>query len=228
MASISDDGNGRRRIQFIDRNGKRKTIRLVEATQRDADEFCTKVESLNVAAILGKPVDNETARWVKNLGNVLHAKLVKAGLATPRASVPTLGAFLQSWIGKRAGAKPNSVKNYKMAVAKLTEFFGDAAPLDTITAGRADDFARAMADKFAKEWTWRLVKFARQFFHAAVRDKLITENPFAGVKPPARASKSREFFISRDAAQRILDACPDAEWRLIFTLARYAGLRVPS
>jgi integrase len=26
----------------------------------------------------------------------------------------------------------------------------------------------------------------------------------------------------------VIDACPDAEWRLLFGLARYAGLRIPS
>ena len=29
-------------------------------------------------------------------------------------------------------------------------------------------------------------------------------------------------------AQQVIDACPDAEWRLIFALSRYAGLRCPS
>jgi len=29
-------------------------------------------------------------------------------------------------------------------------------------------------------------------------------------------------------AQKVLDACPDAEWRLLFALARYGGLRCPS
>ncbi len=115
-----------------------------------------------------------------------------------------------------------------MAAAKLTGFFGDAVPLDAITPGRAEDFALAMADKHAKEWTWRLVKFARQFFHSAVRDKIIRENPFAGIMPPSQATASREFFVTREAAQQTIDACPDAEWRLIFALARFGGLRVPS
>ena len=28
--------------------------------------------------------------------------------------------------------------------------------------------------------------------------------------------------------KKVLDACPDAEWRLIFALSRYGGLRCPS
>ena len=41
------------------------------------------------------------------------------------------------------------------------------------------------------------------------------------------ANKGRQRFISREDAQKVLDACPDAEWRLIFSLCRYGGLRCP-
>ena len=43
------------------------------------------------------------------------------------------------------------------------------------------------------------------------------------------ASNPERFaFISRETAAKVLDACPDAEWRLTFALARYGGLRTPS
>src|SRR2546423_864477 len=31
-----------------------------------------------------------------------------------------------------------------------------------------------------------------------------------------------------EVAQKVLDACPDAEWRLLFALSRFGGLRCPS
>jgi integrase len=43
-----------------------------------------------------------------------------------------------------------------------------------------------------------------------------------------QANRAREHFITRDVAQRVIDACPDAEWRLIFALSRFGGLRCPS
>jgi len=43
------------------------------------------------------------------------------------------------------------------------------------------------------------------------------------------ASPERRIkFIDDAKARRVLAACPDDEWRLIFALARYGGLRVPS
>jgi integrase len=35
-------------------------------------------------------------------------------------------------------------------------------------------------------------------------------------------------FIDEATAQKVLAACPDAHWRVIFALARYGGMRVPS
>ena len=41
---------------------------------------------------------------------------------------------------------------------------------------------------------------------------------------PSRYSR----YITPDEITCIIDACPDAEWKLRFGLARYAGLRIPS
>jgi Phage integrase family len=43
-----------------------------------------------------------------------------------------------------------------------------------------------------------------------------------------KANASRFYFISREEAQAVLDACPDAQWRLLFALSRFGGLRCPS
>ena len=71
---------------------------------------------------------------------------------------------------------------------------------------------------------------ARQFFNAALDDELITKNPFKSkeIKVTVQGNKEREYFLTRQDADKILDACPDAQWRLIFALARYGGLRTPS
>jgi hypothetical protein len=35
-------------------------------------------------------------------------------------------------------------------------------------------------------------------------------------------------FIDRPTIDRVLQACPQAEWRLIMALCRYGGVRCPS
>jgi integrase len=69
---------------------------------------------------------------------------------------------------------------------------------------------------------------AKVFFGLAVKRKLIVENPFQELEPKSIANKSRQYFLERKDAEKILAACPDAQWRLIFALCRYGGLRCPS
>src|SRR5687767_4516876 len=230
--------NGFKSVRFITPAGDRKTLSVGKLTKAQAQDIKAHVERLNGAKIAGVSIDDKTAAWLAGIGDELHARLVSIGLAaarqrpdapaiaTPRGA--TLGAFLTSFLDKRVAAKPNSLKNYRMAAEKLKGFFGEATLLDSVTPGRADDFARAMASKHAKEWTWRLVKFARQFYEAAGRERLTNVNPFADVKPPPQATKTRRHFVPRDVAEQILESCPNTEWALIFALARYAGLRCPS
>jgi integrase len=56
----------------------------------------------------------------------------------------------------------------------------------------------------------------------------VTDNPFADLVSAVRGNPSRLYFVTRDEAAKVLDACPDAEWRLLFALARFGGVRTPS
>jgi integrase len=42
------------------------------------------------------------------------------------------------------------------------------------------------------------------------------------------ANRKRDYFVRQEEARKVLDACPNAQWRLTFALARYGGLRCPS
>ncbi len=43
-----------------------------------------------------------------------------------------------------------------------------------------------------------------------------------------KGNRSRDFFVTSEMAQRALEACPNAQWRLLFALSRFGGLRCPS
>src|SRR5277367_5473864 len=106
MASISDDGNGRKRILFIDGSGDRKAIRLGKISVRMAEKIKIMVEGLNAAKIANCSPDRETAAWVSDLGDDLHAKLAAVGLTTPRQTA-RLKEFLDGFIANmRPSAAP--------------------------------------------------------------------------------------------------------------------------
>jgi integrase len=39
---------------------------------------------------------------------------------------------------------------------------------------------------------------------------------------------ARQRFIPAETIEKVIEKCPDPEWKLIFALARFGGLRVPS
>src|SRR5262249_32956153 len=47
-------------------------------------------------------------------------------------------------------------------------------------------------------------------------------------KAPPEVNDDRQYFVSREDAAKLLDACPNGEWRLLVALARWGGLRAPS
>lgn len=232
MASIANDKNGRRRVIFF-QDGKRKTLWLGKVSRRVAEEIKTKVETIVAAASAHISIDGETAAWLGKIGADLHGKLAHVGLATPRVAVDAitklrLDAFLKSYIAGRTDVKERTIINLEACRSRLVEFFGADKPLEAITAGDAKDWDIWLKARYARATTSRTIKRAKQFFQAAIDREMLARNPFDKIKSLAPANESRQFFITQEAAYKVLAACPDAEWRLLFALSRFGGLRCPS
>lgn len=230
MASISTDAAGNRRIQFIDSNGKRKAIRLGKMSMKHTQEIKSRVEHLISAKVSGCGWDAETARYVRDLTDELAEKLAAVDLI-PKRDCTLLGPFVDAYVAscKKAGAKQNTLNNMKQARDYLVEFFGETKRLRDIVPGDTDDYRRSLSTKVGENTSRRHLGRAKQFFRYAARKRLIVENPFADMKNiSVQPNAAREFFITREMAAKVLDACPDLEWRLIFALSRFGGLRCPS
>jgi len=227
MASISTDARGSRTIQFTGHDRRRRTVRLGRVPLKDAEQVRYRIELLNAARTSGQALDQDTAGWLTRIGDRLHAKLAKVGLVQHRQP-GLLGLFLDSYIETRVGKAPRTIINLKTAVRRLTEYFGREAELREITASSADGFCAALHERYAEATAARTITRAKEFFVAAVRAKIIADNPFAHVKPGSMVNADRNVNVSRQDTAKVLDACPDAEWRLIIALCRFGGLRCPS
>lgn len=132
---------------------------------------------------------------------------------------------------------------WRQAERALVRFFGAERTLTSITAGDAEDFERWLktgdartvryaerkaSEGLAPNTVRKRISDAKQFFEDAVRRDLLVKNPFARLKGSVGSNRARDYFLTRDHAAKILAACPDAEWRLIFALSRFGGLRCPS
>ena len=214
-------------VQFVMPDGRRQSIRLGKMSQRSAEAIKLRVEHLVAAKLTGHAIDDETARWVAGLEDHLHQTLALTGLVQAREST-SLGPFIRQYIAGRKDVKRSSVLPLEQVKRSLVEFFGGNRNLRDITPGDADEWRMSLRESLAPSTVSRRVKYAKQIFAFATRKKLISDNPFGHLKAGSRVNKDREFFVTQEMAQRVLDACPDHEWRLIFALSRYGGLRCPS
>jgi integrase len=228
MASISREPNGRRTIQFVAPDKRRRSIRLGKVSQRAAEAIRGHVEQLVSAAISGHTPANETTRWVAALDDSLAVKLAKVGLIPERSSA-TLAAFLGDHTATRIDVKSSTQTVWGHTKRNLVEHFGANKPLREINRGDAEHWRLYLvAQELAEPTIRKRCQFAKQFFSAAVKLELIPDNPFRDLKSASLANPTRYYFISRAEAEKVIDACPDGQWRLLFALSRFGGLRCPS
>jgi integrase len=230
MASVSRDANGTRRVLFTNAAGERKAIRLGRVTAKAAESFRLRVEALVEAQLLRQPLHADLAAWVADLPDAMHDRLVRAGLATSRtkAAPVTLGELLARFVGT-ASVKPGTLAAYNQTTSSLREHFGDDAPVASITTADADAWRKAIADSgLAPATVAKRVHVARAIFKRATRWTIIPASPFADLRAGSQANPDRAHYVPVADVRAIIDACPDAEWRAIVALSRFAGLRCPS
>lgn len=147
MASVISDANGRKRLQFVAGDGSRKTLRLGKATVRQAESIKVRVEQLALAATgITGVIDDETAKWLTGLDEVVYGKLAAVGLVAPRTSAK-LGAFIDAYIAERTDVKsgtatfyghllrPHAAKSYRLlwsGKASEGDHAGGCGPVENV------------------------------------------------------------------------------------------------
>ncbi|MBL8825430.1 MAG: tyrosine-type recombinase/integrase [Planctomycetaceae bacterium] len=240
MASVTKLPRGEKALQFYDHTEKRRTIRVGKLTQKQAERMVDRIEALVAARATRSLIDADTVEWLAEVSDTIHAKLVGFDLCSPRVEVTpaepeptpevvTVGKFLADYLAMRTDVRPLTMRNLKESAARVEKYLGKQKPIAEVTALDADGYNLHLRQTLGENTVRRLVSRARQFFAAALRGRLVTENPFGHLKNlKVRSVKERQAFVSRETTYKLLDAAPDAEWRAIIGLARFVGLRVPS
>jgi integrase len=231
MSSVTNQSGGRRMLQFFDREGQRRTVRLGKMSKKSAETIGENVDEIVALQTAALPLDRDSATWIADLSPTLYAKFVAANLLEPRAEKQkhTLGDFLARHIASLT-RKPATIDHLNLARRYLMESMGENRELSTISTGDADAFRRELERTMnAKSTVPRICGRAKQFFRAAKREGLIAENPFEDMKHlSVKENEARQFFVTSEIATKVLNACPTLRCQLIFALARYGGLRSPS
>jgi integrase len=254
MASLFTMPSGTQRIQFVAPiSGKRKTIYLPDCRLVDARFILTKIQGILSAGLARQDMPAELARWLGEIDDPLYEKLESVGLVGSRQArgdaSALLGPFVDAYITGRTDVKGSTAITYGNVRRNLITFFGERKLLSALTPGDADAFRRYLLTLkivsrqqkpklgepvpagriLAVNTVNKRCQIAKLIFKAAVRSRIIAVNPFADVKGGTiKANRGRDHFITPADALAIDRECPDAQWRLIFALSRYGGLRCPS
>ncbi len=220
-------------IQFMHPRRGRQSLRIGKVDKRTAENVKLHVERVVAAKISAQPVDCDTAAWLTKISRQLHERLAKVGLvesaARPQADDMTLDAFATQYIAGRAKLSERTILNLEGTQKRLVAVFGKHRTLRSISPSDADDLRETLLRKsYAPSTVATDIKRGRQFYKAAVKKGLVATNPFDEVKAGSQVNQARAFFVSRASADKVFSACPDNEWKLIFALSRFGGLRCPS
>jgi integrase len=228
MASLIKESKGSMRIDVVCPDSVRRKIRLGKPSKQDAETFKRFIERIVRARRIGEPPDEATTRWLQTLPDNIHAKIAAVGLVRDR-EICQLGPWLEGCMkAKLDGLKPESARKLRQTISKLVSHFGERRDLRQITPDDAQAWRQMLVDQRLSNAAVKThAGNAKTFFNEAVRRKMIPESPFAALKSGATPS-TNERYITPEETRKILDACPDARWRLLVGLARYAGLRIPS
>lgn len=237
MASMMyHEAKGRGQIQVRCPDGERRSL-YVRAARRECEQIADHVGRLARAAG-GKQIlddDDKSVKWLdSNQGKALRPKLERFRIVKPDPAAVTGASSLSKWLDRyfetRTDIKPGTMTTYKQVTASLTEYFGKDKPIDQITEFDAEAWVRWMrgTKKLAKATARRRSGHARMIFRAARKARLVPVNVFEDLVCTVPGNKARARFIDRETVNKIMEHCPDEQWKLIVGLARFGGVRVPS
>jgi integrase len=212
-------------------NKARPKISLGKIAKRQAETAKVNIESLVKCKDTGCVMSPAVQEWVTGVSDGLRKRLEVLELIAPKSGGTsyTVAAWAERYIKSRPDVKAITKGKWQNAANKLAAFFRGQY-IEDVTVQQAKDFRVYLKSEceLAENTLRRLIGLSRQFFNAAIEAELITKNPFMGQSVAVRANPARFFYVTQEMALKVLAACPDTQWRLIFGLARWGGLRCPS
>jgi integrase len=219
------------RVIYNDGAGKRRTLSLGKVAKRQGEWWRTLVEELLHAQAAGGVVTKQLSDKVGRVSMEMLTRLANLGLIeppTPDADME-LGKVIDRFISLHEGEE--STKGVIGRCRRhLVNHFGERRRIDTITKTDADSWGEYLTEKaeLSKATKGRTVKTGKQIFKWAVKRDLIEKSPFEELKGNKSINPDRMVFVDRATIQKVIDHCPDDEWKLIIALSRYGGLRCPT
>ena len=185
-----------------------------------------------VACDHGQPCfEDETARWVGGLDSTMADKLAAVGLVKPRepAAITTVAGFLVEYVARRVDVKPATREVWRQVNANLLECFGGATRLaDNRRNGGRRFQAVPAKDEIIIDHNCQAAAIRPAVFQGGGQAETDSEQPVCRRGGQGDGKTDRQRFVTREETGRLLEACPNTDWRVIVALCRFGGLRCPS
>ena len=217
-------------------NESRPKISLGDVNKKQAGTAKTNIENLIKCKNTGGVISPAVQEWLNGITDGLRKRLEVLSIIEPnnKGQEFTVAEWVDKYIEIREsdkGTKADTVRKLENVARRLSVFFKNDK-LKDISVFQAKAFKQYLHNTvgLAENTARKHIAISRQFFTAAIESNLIENNPFKGKGQPVtiRPNPNRFFYVTQEMAEKVLETCPDAQWRLIFGLARWGGLRCPS
>ncbi len=245
MASLNyqDGDRSGYRLQFRTVDKRKRSIWLGNISKRDATKFHACIEDLIESSKTGS-IDSRVIEWVNGLDERFKTVLAQYGLipkqvlpvVSPDRDVRLLGDLIDHYLAEQKHFSTITRANFKQVRNWAVEYFGAKCVVASITPAKfvswmtwmvhADEgeTRKTLSTSSAKKHAKRL----RQVLSYGVKARLLNENVADGIKIGDETNDERKYYVDRAMATTVIEHCPTMEWKLLFALARYCGLRIPT
>ena len=213
------------RIQFYV-HGKRRTYEF-RGSEDDADTFQRNLESLIAHRKRGVTPPAVVRAWVESLDGKTQDKLRRYDLIEASLCRVNLQRLIDVKSSHDSHLAKSTCKVRKWVYDAMKRGFGSDRSVLTISPSDAEQFKCDMLRVCEPSSVRNAIVIARQLFNTAVDNGWIVSNPFSKVKPP-KSGNVGKCYISPDEFTLALDAVSDPQAKLLMSLARWGGLRIPS
>ena len=137
--------------------------------------------------------------------------------------------LFRHWFDWPVDRKAATVVNYTSTETRLYDFFGADEPVIRVTEERALAFRKYWLSRGKAPATVSgYIKNLRQVWKFGAQIGVVGENPWLAVPRDSQKNPVRNFYVTPEMYEALLDACPDQDWRTLLALCRIGGLRCDS
>lgn len=213
------------RVQYMIR-GTRRTLYLgVHYSRAHAEEIDAFVRKIVDALAVGVEPDAATRAWLDRASPDLRERLERAGLLEKKRNI-AVPEIWRLYVASPAfrETKPTTQQNKVKFFNAFTRAGGAVAVRD-LTREKLDAIRAALDAELAEATRASALKTASAALNWAVERGIIDKNPIEKYPKGSLQNKTREYFVDRETASKVMENCRLPAARVAFALYRFGGLR---